>query len=369
MKISYKMLMVALGVSLGLMTSGCTELGSKVADPELPRIKPPISSAPVVEPKIKETPKEDGYPYFEGMVAAKRSSGKSWSVLVIQGLSEDIAVNSDWEELVRIAQKNKSGAFYHVSSEQYKKLKVGQMVGMSSTQQEDSNPPYRNTKELEIIQEPQLMQVSGYRDDMVTGHVLSIDPKKNIISLNISNWVNRHNHGGVEDMMHSIRVPLSEDTDLVDALGQNIEFSALKVGDKLEMIPAKRWSYDRMSEKPLQTQQVTRLTMTRSEKLKYMLARSGGIHTVVIYKENTMPPDDEMDFERYVPGAFNGGISWVPYREGEAVDYKEELMLSRLPAIVVFDQEDAIYQTESIRELQKWFNDRAASAKTSTSVD
>lgn len=364
MKLSYTICMIVLGLSVGLLASGCTEYGSKVAEPQSSSGKPSTSVAPDEKPtKIRELPKENGFPYTEGMVAAKRSSGKSWSVLVIQGLSEELAVNSSWDELVTIAQKNKSGAFYNVSSEQFKQLKVGQIVGMSSTQQEDSNPPQRNTKELDIIQEPQLLQVTGYREDIVTGYVLSIDHKKNTISLNISDWVNRHNHGAIDDMMHSIRVPFDEDTKLVDALSRNITFSALKVGDKLEMIPAKKWSYDQMNKENFPIEQVTKLTMTRREKLEHVLARRGSIHTVVFFKDETTPPNDEMDFDHYVPGAITGGISWVPYREGEAVDYKQELMLTKLPVIVVFDDQDAIYQTDSIHELQKWFNDRAAKVK------
>ncbi|MFC7679274.1 hypothetical protein [Paenibacillus sp. GCM10028914] len=358
MKSSHRLLMLVLGLSVGLMNSGCTESGSKVADPGVP-VVPPISSTAVVDQEIKE-PDKSGFPYFEGMVAGKRSSGKSWSVLVIQGLSENEVVHSSWDEIVGKADRNHKAAFYSVTSEQYKQLKVGQMVGMSSTQQEDTFIPQRNTTDMKIIQEPQLVQVTGYRDDIVTGNMLSMDPKKNIISLDISNWVNRHNHGAVNSMMHSINVPIGEDTELVDALGRNIKLSALKVGDKLEMIPAKKWSYDQMKGIPFQAKQVTRLTMTRSEKLDHMLARFGRIHTVVIFEEGKVPPQDEMDFERYVPGAFTGGISWVPYREGEAVDYKKELMLSELPVIIVFDDQDAIYQTDSIRELQKWFNDRAA---------
>lgn len=361
------MFMLVLGVSVGLMTSGCTESGSADAgNPTAPVVKP---AAPAAKPKIQKTSDKDGFPYFEGMVAAKRSSGKGWSVLVIQGLSEHEAVNSSWDELVRIAQRNHSGAFYHICSEQYKQLQVGQMVGVSSTQQEDSNPPSRNTKELEIIQEPQMAQVTGYRDDIVTGHVLSMNSNKKVISLDISDWVNRHNHGSVDEMMHSIRVPLDENTELLDALGRKVKPSMLKIGDKLDLIPTKKWNYERGNETPFLAQQVTRLTMTRAEKLDRMLAKGRGIHTVVIYEEGKAPSHDEMDFDRYVPGAFNGGISWVPYREGEAVDYKQELMLTKLPAIVVFDREDAIYQTDSIRELQKWFNGRAAAAKGSTSVD
>ena len=367
MELSYKMFMLVLGVSVGLMTSGCAESGSAAAgEPSAPMVK---SAAPAAKPKLEKTSDKDGFTTFEGMVAAKRSSGKSWSILVVQGLSENEAINSSWDELVRIAQRNHSGAFYHVSSEQYKQFQVGQRVMVTSTQQEDSNPPYRNTKELEIIQEPQMAQVTGYRDDIVVGHILSMDSKKKVISLDISDWVNRHSDGKVDAMMHSIRFPLDENTELLDALGRKVKPSGLKIGDKLELIPAKKWNYNRGNETPFLAQQVTRLTMTRAEKLDRMLAKGRGIHTVVIYEEGKTPPHDEMDFDRYVPGAFNGGISWLPYREGEAVDYKQELMLTKLPVILVFDDEDVIYQTESIRELQKWFNDRAATVMGSTAQD
>ncbi|WP_422658530.1 DUF3221 domain-containing protein [Paenibacillus sp. EC2-1] len=370
MKASLKILAIILGISGVLVVSGCTELGDKVSDHEVLGSKPQVSSAPVSgpEPKVKSTYK-DGFLYFEGMVAAKRSGGQSRSVLIIQGLNEEVAMNSSWDELVKIGQKNKSGAFYPVSSEQYKQLKVGQLVRMTSTQQEDTNPPLRNTQTMKIIKEPQLMQVTGFRDDIVTGYVLSIEMKENLISLNISDWVNRNNRGAIDSMMHSINIPYDGDTKLLDGLGQKLKVSELKVGDKLEIIPNKNWSYERMDDNNLQTQQVTRGTMTRSEKLKYMLARPGTIHTVVVYEEGAVPPKDEMDFGRYVPGAYSGGISWVPYRKGEAIDYKEELMVTTFPAFIVFDEEDAIYQTDSIRKLQKWFNDRAAAAKGSTAVE
>ncbi|WP_054957567.1 DUF3221 domain-containing protein [Paenibacillus dakarensis] len=364
MNVLHKLFLLFIGLSVALTAGGCTGNGSQNADREVPGVKSPASTAPA-EPKLLENPNENKEPYFEGMVAAKRSGGMGGTVLVIQGLSEDTAVNSSWDELAKHAQNNDSGAYYFVSNEQYRQLKVGQLVGIHSNKEDSSNPPYRNTSALKIIQEPQLVQVTGYRDDVVTGYVSWIDPKKNTISLNISGWANRNNHGPVEDIMHGISVPLNEDTKLVDGLGQSIEFSSLKVGDKLEVIPDKTWSYDRMNKEPFQAEQVTRVTMPRSEKLRHMLAGSGKIHTVVIYRENTIPPHDEMDFDRYVPGAFTGGISWVPYRKGEVVDFKEELMLGKLPTIIVFDDEDAIYQTDSIRELQKWFNDRAAAVRES----
>jgi hypothetical protein len=38
-----------------------------------------------------------------------------------------------------------------------------------------------------------------------------------------------------------------------------------------------------------------------------------------------------MDFEKHVPESFSGEISWVPYVEGLAIEYKEELNLEKLP--------------------------------------
>lgn len=244
MKASIKILAVIFGISGMLTVSGCTELGDKVSNSKVLGSKPQVSAAPVSEPepKVKSTSKEDGFLYFEGMVAAKRSGGQSRSVLIIQGLKEEVAMNSSWDELVSMGRKNKSGAFYPVSSEQYKQLKVGQLVRMTSTQQEDTNPPLRNTQTMKILKEPQWMQVTGFRDDIVTGYVLSIKMKENLISLNISDWVNRNNRGAIDSMMHSINIPYNGDIKLLDGLGQKLKVSELKVGDKLEIIPTKNWS-------------------------------------------------------------------------------------------------------------------------------
>ncbi|WP_189030180.1 hypothetical protein [Paenibacillus albidus] len=210
---------------------------------------------------------------------------------------------------------------------------------------------------------------SEFSDREMTGYVLSLNSQRRVISLNISDWINRHNQTGTrEDMMHSVEVTLDHEVLLEDEEGLPIQPGDLRIGDKLKVssVPqVQKQSGERLA---VTADRLTRLHISRTEKLKWLLARSNGsIHTVVLYDEGTVPQVDELDFGREVPGAFTGGISWVEHRPGEAVDYKQGLGISQLPMLLVFDREGLIYQTASIKELQQWFNDRAAASKPANS--
>jgi hypothetical protein len=51
-----------------------------------------------------------------------------------------------------------------------------------------------------------------------------------------------------------------------------------------------------------------------------------------------------------------GGIYWVPYIEGLAVDIKEELDIEKLPVILLFDRNGVVFQTDTMEELKIWLD-------------
>lgn len=197
-----------------------------------------------------------------------------------------------------------------------------------------------------------LTEATQITEETMTGYVLHIDTEKNVISLNISDWVNR-GKTAVNDMMHSKKITYNDDTMFQDEHGSIVHPKDFKIDEKLAvlLLPETSSSSD---ETVSAAHKVIQLTMSREEKLKRFLAGSDNFHTVVLYEEGTRPPYDEMDFEKHVPESFSGGISWVPYIEGLAVDYKEELSLEKLPVILVFDRNELVFQTETMDQLKLW---------------
>ncbi|MDQ8734220.1 hypothetical protein [Paenibacillus sp. LHD-38] len=184
----------------------------------------------------------------------------------------------------------------------------------------------------------------------MTGYLLHIDTKTRVVSLNISKWVNR-GKTKVNDMMHSKKITYNENTIFQDEHGSVVHPVDFKIGEKLAVLPTPD-AASSSDETVSVADKVIQLTMSKEEKLERFLASSDNFHTVVLYEEGTTPPYDEIDFEKHVPESFAGGISWVPYIEGLAVDYKEELGLEKLPMILVFDRNGLVFQTETLEQLK-----------------
>ncbi|KRE21306.1 hypothetical protein [Paenibacillus sp. Soil522] len=193
-------------------------------------------------------------------------------------------------------------------------------------------------------------QATEITEDTMTGYLLHIDTKTRVVSLNISKWVNR-GKTEVNDMMHSKKITYNENTIFQDKHGSVVHPGDFKIGEKLAVLPTTD-AESSSDETASVADKVIQLTMSKEEKLERFLASSDNFHTVVLYEEGTTPPYDEMDFEKHVPESFSGGISWVPYIEGLAVDYKEELGLEKLPMILVFDRNGLVFQTETLEQLK-----------------
>lgn len=189
-------------------------------------------------------------------------------------------------------------------------------------------------------------------EDTMTGMLLRIDTQKRELRLNISNWVNR-GKTEVDDMMHSITVTYNEKTIFQDEQGSVVHPEDFKIGEKLAVLPTSDTASSNRQTASV-ADEIIQLKMSKEEKLDRFLARGDNFHTVVLYEEDTTPPYDEMDFNKYVPESFSGGISWIPYVKGLAVDYKKELGIEKLPVIIVFDRNGAVFQTDSMEQLKAW---------------
>lgn len=192
----------------------------------------------------------------------------------------------------------------------------------------------------------------NYAEPSAIGSLLGIDTGKRELHLDISDWVNAGKQE-VEDRMHAETVPYDEHTIFEDEHGR-IRPDSLKKGQKIAVYRAAVGKASTEGEGLFAAQRIQSVAMTREEKLKRLLAHSDKPHTIVLYEEGTIPPYDEKDFEEHVPQSFSGGISWVPYTEGMAVDYKEELGLEKLPVILLFDRKDVLFQTDSMEQLREW---------------
>jgi len=195
-------------------------------------------------------------------------------------------------------------------------------------------------------------EATDITEETMNGYVLHIDTETRVVNLNISNWVNR-GKTEVNDVMHAQEIAYSENTTFLDEKGSVVHPEDFKIGEKLAvlLVPEMTSTGD---ETATFAGKIIQLTMSKEEKLNRFLAGSDNFHTVVLYEEGTRPPYDEMDFEKHVPESFSGGISWVPYIEGLAVDYKDELGLDKLPVILVFDRNEIVFQTETLEQLKLW---------------
>lgn len=189
-------------------------------------------------------------------------------------------------------------------------------------------------------------------DDTMTGYLLHIDKQKNELHLDISKWRNQ-GETEVHDMMYSKTIKFNENTTFQDEQGLPVQLEDFKKGEKLAIFVESDPSSSNLETVSL-AMDIVKLEMSKAEKLDRFLAKGSNFHTVVIYQEGTIPPYDEMDFEKHVPESFSGGISWVPYVEGLAIDYKKELSLEKLPMILVFDRKGVVFQTDTMDQLKSW---------------
>ncbi|CAM3432105.1 hypothetical protein [Marinicrinis lubricantis] len=194
--------------------------------------------------------------------------------------------------------------------------------------------------------------ISPLNEDTMIGSLLHIDKEQRNLVLDISEWVNRGKSEAV-DIMHSQTIHY-DDLTIFQSEEGIMKPDELKKGQSLAVFPASDASVE-IHEGAITADRILQLTMTREEKLERILASGDDLHTVVLYEEGKLPPYDEIDFDKHVPEAFAGGIAWIPYTEGLAVDYKEELNIDKLPVILVSDCSDPVFRTHSIEELKQWF--------------
>lgn len=190
-------------------------------------------------------------------------------------------------------------------------------------------------------------------NDTMTGYLTHIDTSKSELNLDITKWVNRENTGEVVDIQHSKTIIYNKNTTFQDEQGANVDPEDFKKGEKLAVYETSETTSS-SNESVFKANNIIQLNMSRQEKLDRFLAKGDNLHTVLLYQEGTTPPYDEMDFEKFVPESFSGGISWVPYVEGLAIDYKEELNIEKLPMIMVFDRDGVVFKTDSIEQLKSW---------------
>lgn len=304
---------------------------------------------------------------YEGLVAGKNTilgtNKIKYRVLILREVDEQTAVNGRQRDLERLAVAS-NGAWYEVSREQFDLIRRGQRVKAASTNEQlDMRPPVRTAQAVDILQEPEGMFHFYYLDDVITGTVRSLDVNARRIELDVSAWVNRDKKGAIDDIGHVIGMSIDEETELLDEQERKLELSSIKTGDKLNVVPAGgSYQYNRDgSQQPLRADKITRLEQARKEKLRRLIAQGpGGIHTVLMDQAGSDASELWDELAAQVPGALYGGYSAIEYREGDAVDYKLELGLDRLPVYLVFDRDDLLFRTESVKELQRWFNLRAS---------
>lgn len=303
---------------------------------------------------------------YEGLVAGKSTIlGKDkiiYRVLILREIDEQTAVNGRQRDLERLAVAS-NGAWYGVSRKQFDLIRRGQRVKVvSANEQLDMRPPVRTAQTVDILQEPEGRFHFKFLDEVVTGTVRSLDANQRRIELDISAWVNRDKKGAIEDIGHVIRLNIDEETELRDEQEKKLELSSVKIGDKLNVVPAGgSYRHDRDGgQQPLRADKITRLEQTRKEKLRRLIAQGPGVHTVLMHQAGSDESEHWEELTAQVPGALYGGYSGIEYREGGAVDYKLELGLDTLPAYLVFDRDDLLFRTKSVKELQRWFNLRAA---------
>ncbi len=304
---------------------------------------------------------------YEGLVAGKSTilgtNKIKYRVLILREVNEQTAVNGRQRDLERLAVAS-NGAWYEVSREQFDLIRRGQRVkAVSTNEQLDMRPPVRLAQTVDIVQEPEGRFHFNFLDDVITGTVRSLDVNARRIELDVSAWVNRDKKGAIDDIGHVIGMSIDEETELLDEQERKLELSSIKTGDKLNVVPAGgSYRYDRDgSQQPLRADKITRLEQARKEKLRRLIAQGpGGIHTVLMDQAGSDASQQWDELAAQVPGALFGGYSAIEYREGDAVDYKLELGLDRLPAYLVFDRDDLLFRTESVKELQRWFNLRAS---------
>lgn len=304
---------------------------------------------------------------YEGLVAGKNTilgtNKIKYRILILREVDEQTAVNGKQRDLEQLAIAS-NGAWYEVSRKEFDLVRRGQRVKVVSTNEQlDMRPPVRAAQTVDILQEPEEPFHFKFLDDVITGTVRSLDANQRRIELDISAWVNRDKKGAIEDIGHVIRVNIDEETVLRDEQERKLKLSFIKTGDKLNVVPAGgSYRYDRDGgQQPLRADRIIRLEQTRKEKLRRLIAQGpGGIHTVLMDQAGSDASEQWDELAAQVPGALYGGYSAIEYREGDAVDYKLELGLDRLPTYLVFDREDMLFRTESVQELQRWFNLRAS---------
>lgn len=210
---------------------------------------------------------------------------------------------------------------------------------------------FNHTNMKEIIEQGSEISLN---DDTITGTLSHVDTDQQLIHLDVTNWINRNNTSGEQkDIAFSYSITYNDNTIFEDDHGV-ISPDDFKIGEKLAIFPTPETEHTRNEN--IIADKIVKLTMSRQEKLNRVLAKSDHYHTVILYDEGTIPPYDEMDFDQHIPELFAGGISWIPYVEGLAIDYKKELNLETLPVIILFDRNGIVFQTDSLEQLKEWLN-------------
>ncbi|MFY4776963.1 hypothetical protein [Metabacillus sp. RGM 3146] len=190
-------------------------------------------------------------------------------------------------------------------------------------------------------------------DDQTIGTVTSKEQGE--LTVDYSEWYYRGIDGPIAGTGHSVKLPLADSVTATNKTGKKVALKDIKIGQKLSLVPAVQ------DQTKWKASKVTLLPMTKKEIWHDFLAEgTTSFQTSVFFEEGK--PIGKYDMENLLdkdnPSPFaNGGISWVHYEPDYVVDVKKELKISKMPVILIFNQEKEVFRTYKKEEAEKYLNE------------
>ncbi len=183
--------------------------------------------------------------------------------------------------------------------------------------------------------------------------VITIDPGKDLLELDITNWHNRKLKGSMNSFGVVIEHHGLSDTVLKDEDGGLVDIANLKKGQKVLVNPPKKEDKD---DEDYEVREIILLEMTFEEKYERLLAKNTGAYYTTIYfeEDDELPPELEDQLLSIAP---KSPVSFAKYPIDYIVDFKKELNIDELPVMLVFDNKGLVFKTYDIGELLDFFND------------
>lgn len=195
-----------------------------------------------------------------------------------------------------------------------------------------------------------------YEDDKMIGTVWEVMKSEDSIVVDISEWENRDRKGSeMTDEGYTYKANLSDETVFKHEDGTKASLDDIKIGQKVLVNPPRKNDYEG------QPNEIILLEMSYEEKYSRLLSHIDGFNIVVMYEDGEMLPKEMQesmygDVLNILEGTeYEAVAAWVPYDENYVVDYKEALDIKRMPAVLVFNQEELLIKAYNVDDLYDFF--------------